>query len=231
MPIPSVLPTPRKIVPGAGAFRLRPEAPIVLPEGSVGSDFFSARALQASIRERAGFSPPIETHARRDDLGPRIELLRRGDAGDGYRVRISRERVLAEGEGAAGLRYAVESLSQLLAPRGRTFPACEIEDAPDLAKRGRDHRNFDLDVLAQSCDGFSGAEIEEAVISGLFEAFSRRSDLDTEIIRTSLEETVPLSRTMSEELGRLRSWAQGRARPATGAESAGRTEMRRKIEL
>ena len=123
-------------MPGAGAFRLRPEAPIVLPEGSVGNDFFSARALQSAIRERAGFSPPIETHARRDDLGPRIELLRRGDPGDGYRVRISRERVLAEGEGEAGLRYAVESLSQLLAPRGRSLPACEIEDAPDLAKRG-----------------------------------------------------------------------------------------------
>jgi hypothetical protein len=44
-------------------------------------------------------------------------------------------------------------------------------------------------------------------------------------------ETVPLSKTMSEELNRLRNWAQGRARPASGAAAAAPTEMRRKIEL
>jgi hypothetical protein len=136
MRTPPLLPSPKKLVPGEGAFRLRPEVPIVLPEGAGESDFFSARALQAAILERAGFSSPIETHARRDDLGPRIELLRRGTLGDAYRIAVSRERIRAEGDGEAGLRYAVESLSQLLARRGRSLAACEIEDAPDLAKRG-----------------------------------------------------------------------------------------------
>jgi hypothetical protein len=136
MRIPPLLPSPKKLVQSEGAFRLRPDAPIVLPQGAGESDFFSARALQAAIRERAGFSPPIETHARRDDLGPRIELLRRGTLGDAYRIAVSRERVRAEGDGEAGLRYAVESLSQLLPRQGRSLAACEIEDAPDLAKRG-----------------------------------------------------------------------------------------------
>ena len=48
----------------------------------------------------------------------------------------------------------------------------------------------------------------------------------------SLAETVPLSKTMSEDLNRLRTWAQGRARPASG--SGGSTvsrRRRRKIEL
>jgi len=136
MRIPPLLPSPKKLVQGEGAFPLRPGAPIVLPEGAGESDFFTARALQAAIRVRAGFSPPIETHARREDLGPRIELLRRGALGEGYRITVSREEVCAEGEGEPGLRYAVESLSQLLPRRGRSLAACEIEDAPDLAKRG-----------------------------------------------------------------------------------------------
>jgi AAA+ superfamily predicted ATPase len=100
-----------------------------------------------------------------------------------------------------------------------------------LQKRHRDSSHFDLAILARQCDGFSGAEIEEAIISGLFDSFSRNTDLDTEILRTSLAETVPLSKTMSEELNRLRTWAQGRARPATGGATAGSTEVRRKIEL
>jgi SpoVK/Ycf46/Vps4 family AAA+-type ATPase len=100
-----------------------------------------------------------------------------------------------------------------------------------LHKRGRDPEQFDLDLLARLSDGFSGAEIEEAIISGLFDAFSKESDLTTDILKAGLAESVPLSKTMSEELNRLRSWAQGRARPATGGVASATTEVRRKIEL
>lgn len=100
-----------------------------------------------------------------------------------------------------------------------------------LRKRGRDSERFQLDELARHSDGFSGAEIEEAIISGLFDAFGKGSELTTEILRAGLMETVPLSKTMSEELSRLRAWAQGRARPATGATAAVTSAFRRKIEL
>jgi AAA+ superfamily predicted ATPase len=100
-----------------------------------------------------------------------------------------------------------------------------------LAKRGRDPREFDLEALAQACDGFSGAEIEEAVISALFDAFSKQGKLTTEIILNSLGETVPLSRTMSEDLDKLRSWAAGRARLASTKATTNVEEVRRKIEL
>ncbi len=73
----------------------------------------------------------------------------------------------------------------------------------------RDPAKFDLDRLARQCDGFSGAEIEEAIISGLFDAFGKGSDLDTAILCNGLAETVPLSRTMSEELNRLRTPGAG----------------------
>src|SRR5262249_36355337 len=103
-----------------------------------------------------------------------------------------------------------------------------------LAKRKRDPARFDLERLARQSDGFSGAEIEEAIISGLFDAFSKGIDLDTATIRAGIAETVPLSRTMSEELGRLRTWAQGRARPATGPARSAEpetAETRRKLEI
>ena len=100
-----------------------------------------------------------------------------------------------------------------------------------IEKRGRNPESFDLQRLARHSDGFSGAEIEEAIVSGLFDAFGQGAELTTEILLNSLAETVPLSKTMSEELNRLRGWAQGRARPATGPLDSGMSEMRRKIEL
>jgi AAA+ superfamily predicted ATPase len=103
-----------------------------------------------------------------------------------------------------------------------------------LTKRKRDPAKFDLDDLARLSDGFSGAEIEEAIISGLYDAFSKGTDLDTAILKIGIAETVPLSKTMSEELNRLRNWAQGRARPSTGflkAPEPDTSETRHKLEI
>jgi len=100
-----------------------------------------------------------------------------------------------------------------------------------LRRRGRNPEEFDVAELARACDGFSGAEIEEAIISALFDSFSRQVPLDTGIVKASLAETVPLSKTMNEELTRLRNWAAGRARPASGVAPRTNEESRRKIEL
>ncbi|MGO9467426.1 MAG: AAA family ATPase [Isosphaeraceae bacterium] len=103
-----------------------------------------------------------------------------------------------------------------------------------LTKRKRNPAAFDLEPLVKLSEGFSGAEIEEAIISGLYDAFSTGTDLDTETLRAGIAETVPLSRTMSEELSRLRNWAQGRARPSTGPlrqPELDTAESRRKLEI
>lgn len=100
-----------------------------------------------------------------------------------------------------------------------------------IEKRGRTAANFDLEDLARVSEGFNGAEIEEAVIAGLFDAFSTQQELNTEIVKGAINETVPLSKTMSEELNRLRTWATGRSRPASGAFAQILDEGRRKIEL
>ncbi|HRZ35088.1 MAG TPA: AAA family ATPase [Candidatus Paceibacterota bacterium] len=84
-----------------------------------------------------------------------------------------------------------------------------------IAKRGRDPANFDLPALVERSPNFSGAEIEEAVISGLYDAFYTGNDLATEHVLEALRQTVPLAKTMDEQISRLRAWAEGRARNAS----------------
>jgi hypothetical protein len=108
----------------------------VLPAGSEDADFASAEALRAAIAKRCRLTLPIETHARCQDLGPRIELGRKEGPNEGYTLTVGAENVVARGVGAAGLRYAIETLSQLVPTRGRRIPGLDLEDAPDLEKRG-----------------------------------------------------------------------------------------------
>ncbi len=84
-------------------------------------------------------------------------------------------------------------------------------------KRNMNAEEFDLDALAQASAGYSGAEIEEAIISAMFDAFYEKEKLTTERILESLRQAVPLSKTMSEDIDELRKWADGRARAATSA--------------
>jgi AAA+ superfamily predicted ATPase len=84
-----------------------------------------------------------------------------------------------------------------------------------LSKRNRNPQQFDLDLLATTAKDFSGAEIEEAVISALYDAFYANHDLTTEYLLNVIRQTVPLSKTMDEQINRLRSWAEGRARNAS----------------
>jgi MoxR-like ATPase len=99
-----------------------------------------------------------------------------------------------------------------------------------LRKRGRDPARFALDQLAAATDGFSGAEIEEAVISSLYDVFDLEKELETPDLIKSAKETVPLSRTMAEEISALRSWADGRARFASPRDETA-AQLRRKLEM
>ncbi len=91
-----------------------------------------------------------------------------------------------------------------------------------LTKRKRDPADYDLDRVAEAAKGFSGAEIESAVQTGLYAAFSRKQELSTEDLLTALSSTVPLSITRAEEIAELRAWAKDRAVWASSAE--GETE-------
>ena len=101
-----------------------------------------------------------------------------------------------------------------------------------IAKRGRPTESFDLPALAQAATDFSGAEIEEAINSALYEAFYANQELSTELVLTAIRQTVPLAKTMDEQINRLRSWADGRARNAsTVREANALAHLPRKVEF
>lgn len=83
-----------------------------------------------------------------------------------------------------------------------------------LGKRKRDPHKFDLEVLAKHAEGFSGAEIEQAVLSALHNCFVAGRDIDTAAIQNALTSSPPLSVTMAEKIHALRAWAHGRCVPA-----------------
>ena len=84
-----------------------------------------------------------------------------------------------------------------------------------LEKRRRKRKDFDLDMLAEQAQGFSGAEIEQAIISAMYNAFDEDREIKTDDILEAARNAVPLSVTMREEIDCLRTWAQDRARPAS----------------
>src|ERR1700730_2829314 len=83
-----------------------------------------------------------------------------------------------------------------------------------LKKRGRDVAAFDLMRLAAESEGFSGAEIEQAILSGLYTAFGQKQQLTTEILLAEIKGTQPLSMTRAEDVQAIREWARSRAVPA-----------------
>lgn len=90
-----------------------------------------------------------------------------------------------------------------------------------LSKRNRELANFDLERLIKESEGYSGAEIEEAIVSALYRVFRLNRELTTDDILLILKETRPLSVVMEDEIKRMRTWAKDRARYAS---LKGRTE-------
>ena len=91
-----------------------------------------------------------------------------------------------------------------------------------VRKKRRDPDALDLDKLVAGTQGFSGSEIEQAIISALYDAFMDNSDLDTDRVLQSVEEIIPLSYTMKEGIDAMREWAKSRARRASPEDSSAR---------
>ncbi len=79
----------------------------------------------------------------------------------------------------------------------------------------RETGDFDMDLLVKESEGYSGAEIRESVINGLYTAFEdRERELKTDDIMRSLKEIKPLSQVRENEITAMYRWAQVNARPA-----------------
>ena len=79
-----------------------------------------------------------------------------------------------------------------------------------LQRRKREPGQFDLDALAAASEGFSGAEIEQAVVAGMYAAFAQKREVTTADLLEELKATRPLSVVMAEKINALRAWAADR---------------------
>lgn len=84
-----------------------------------------------------------------------------------------------------------------------------------LNKRDIKASKYDTLKLAEMTENFTGAEIEQAIISARYNAFDCNRELSQKDLTTSVGETVPLATTMYEKVEELREWSAGRARPAS----------------
>lgn len=83
-----------------------------------------------------------------------------------------------------------------------------------MKKRGLSDKGFDLSALADISDGFTGAEIEQAVVSATYTAAAQGEPVVAAFLANAILNTSPLSVVMAEKMTQLRSWAQDRAVPA-----------------
>jgi SpoVK/Ycf46/Vps4 family AAA+-type ATPase len=118
----------------------------------------------------------------------------------------------------------VSALPPELLRKGR-FDEIFFVDLPDeaaraevfrihLRRRGIAPAGIDPVALAKLSEGYSGAEIEQVVVSALYRAAADKTALDTAHLETEIRATVPLSVTMAEKIDALRAWAEGRTVPA-----------------
>jgi SpoVK/Ycf46/Vps4 family AAA+-type ATPase len=149
------------------------------------------------------------------------------DAGLSQRILATFLTWLQDRQGGVFIVATSNNISQLppeLLRKGR-FDEIFFVDLPDstargdlfaihLKKRGRDPAAFDLPALAAAGEGFSGAEIEQSIVAGLYTAFSSKQHLSTAILVEECRATRPLSVTRQEDIERLRAWARDRAVPA-----------------
>jgi MoxR-like ATPase len=117
----------------------------------------------------------------------------------------------------------LSSLPPELMRKGR-FDEIFFVDLPDAAERAeilrihlalrqQDPARVDLAAAAAAADGFSGAELEQAVVASLYRALYEKRPLDTAMLTSMLEATVPLSVSRREEIATLQAYAAGRFVP------------------
>ena len=86
-----------------------------------------------------------------------------------------------------------------------------------LEKRSKEIKNFNLELLAQISEGFSGAEIEDVIVSALFDSLSEEVEFNTELIAKNIKVSIPLSVSMKENIKALREMARHRFRMASSS--------------
>ncbi len=80
-----------------------------------------------------------------------------------------------------------------------------------LKKRNIPLDQVDVGMIAKACEGFTGAEIEQAIVSTIYRANVDKGNISTRLIIDEIHKTRPISVTRAEDMLKLRSWAKDRA--------------------
>jgi MoxR-like ATPase len=118
----------------------------------------------------------------------------------------------------------VERLPAELLRKGR-FDEMFFVDLPDeaaraaifsihLSRRAQVPDRFDLGRLASESEGYSGAELEQVVVSALYTAFAANAPLTDALLLDELKQMPPIASTARERIAQVRAWAEGRTVPA-----------------
>jgi SpoVK/Ycf46/Vps4 family AAA+-type ATPase len=83
-----------------------------------------------------------------------------------------------------------------------------------LRKRSLDPARFDLDGLVKASEGFSGSEIEQAIVSAMYTAHAQTRELSSADLMAEIRQTKPLSVLMAEKVAEIREWANERTVPS-----------------
>jgi len=100
-----------------------------------------------------------------------------------------------------------------------------------IEKRKREPCNYDIDKIAHNTQGFSGSEIEEVIVSGLYDAFNKDEELKQEHLEQAISTMIPLSQTMEDQIKGIRDWAKLRARRASAAKWEDESGAVRQLEM
>ncbi|MGE0383917.1 MAG: AAA family ATPase [Gammaproteobacteria bacterium] len=193
--------------------------------GALYDKFFgeSERNMRDSLRTAAAMAPCVLW----------IDELEKGigtdmhDGGTSRRVFGTFLTWLSENDARVFVVATANDISALppeLVRKGR-FDEIFFVDLPDeagrreilsihLARRGLEPERFDLEALVAACSGFSGAELEQVVVSGIYAARAQNSPPGAAHLLLEASHTQPLSVVMREAVDALRSWSVGRTVPA-----------------
>ena len=152
----------------------------------------------------------------------------RSDGGTSQRVLASLLTWMSEKDSAVfviATANAIDKLPAELLRKGR-FDEIFFLDLPNAEERlsildlhlrkKRPNYNFPLSTIIDRTNGYSGAELEQAVIEGMHFSFSENRELMEKDLIKAVSELVPLSRTAKEQIDFLKEWSStGRARPAS----------------
>ena len=187
----------------------------------------SEKNLRRSLHVAEAVAPAVLWIDEIEKMFPRSSLSAEADGGLSVRIFGSFLTWMQEKKAPVFVVATSNDISALppeLLRKGR-FDEIFFVDLPELeerktifgihlARRKHDPAKFDLARLAAAAEGFSGAEIEQAVTSALYAAFAQKAPLSTEVVLKEIQSTYPLSVTMKERVAGLRDWARQRAVPA-----------------